>query len=79
MADERYRSDNTNRHASPTQGGRTSSRDYGHSYSAGYDRSEATQPRAQRYDNLNTQDCYPSGRPKTQRQYADDGLSLIHI
>lgn len=73
MADERYRSDNTNRHASPTQGGRTSSRDYGHSYSAGYDRSEATQPRAQRYDNLNTQDCYPSGRPKTQRQYADDG------
>ena len=73
MADERYRSDNTNRHASPTQGGRTSSRDYGQSYSAGYDRSEATQPRAQRYDNLNTQDCYPSGRPKTQRQYADDG------
>lgn len=72
MADERYRSDNTNRHASPTQGGRTSSRDYGHSYSAGYDRSEATQPRAQRYDSPNTQDCYPSGRPKTQRQYADD-------
>ena len=72
MADERYRSDNTNRHASPTQGGRTSSRDYGHSYSAGYDRSEATQPRVQRYDSPNTQDCYPSGRPKTQRQYADD-------
>lgn len=72
MADERYRSDNTNRHASPTQGGRTSSRDYGHSYSAGYDRNEATQPRAQRYDSPNTQDCYPSGRPKTQRQYADD-------
>ena len=72
MADERYRSDNTNRHASPTQGGRTSSRDYGQSYSAGYSRSEGAQPRTQRYDSPNTQDCYPSGRPKTQRQYADD-------
>ena len=72
MADERYRSDNTNRHASPTQGGRTSSRDYGQSYSAGYSRSEGAQPRAQRYDSPSTQDCYPSGRPKTQRQYADD-------
>ena len=72
MADERYRSDNTNRHASPTQGGRTSSRDYGQSYSAGYSRSEGAQPRAQRYDSSSTQDCYPSGRPKTQRQYADD-------
>ena len=72
MADERYRSDNTNRHASPTQGGRTSSRDYGQSYSAGYSRSEGAQPRTQRYDSPSTQDCYPSGRPKTQRQYADD-------
>ena len=72
MADERYRSDITNRHASPTQGGRTSSRDYGQSYSAGYSRSEGVQPRAQRYDSPSTQDCYPSGRPKTQRQYADD-------
>ena len=72
MADERYRSDNTNRHASPTQGGRTSSRDYGQSYSAGYSRSEEAQPRTQRYDSPSTQDCYPSGRPKTQRQYADD-------
>lgn len=72
MADERYRSDTTNRHASPTQGGRTSSRDYGQSYSAGYSRSEEAQPRTQRYDNPSTQDCYPSGRPKTQRQYADD-------
>lgn len=72
MADERYRSDTTNRHASPTQGGRTSSRDYGQSYSAGYSRSEGAQPRTQRYDSASTQDCYPSGRPKTQRQYADD-------
>lgn len=72
MADERYRSDTTNRHASPTQGGRTSSRDYGQSYSAGYSRSEGAQPRTQRYDSPSTQDCYPSGRPKTQRQYADD-------
>ena len=72
MADERYRSDNPNRHASPTQGGRSSSRDYGQSYSAGYGRSEGAQPRAQRYDSSSTQDCYPSGRPKTQRQYADD-------
>ena len=72
MADERYRSDTTNRHASPTQGGRTSSRDYGQSYSAGYSRSEEAQPRTQRYDSPSTQDCYPSGRPKTQRQYADD-------
>ena len=72
MADERYRSDNTNRHASPTQGGRTSSRDYGQSYSAGYGRSEEALPRTQRYDSPSTQDCYPSGRPKTQRQYADD-------
>lgn len=72
MADERYRSDTTNRHASPTQGGRTSSRDYGQSYSAGYSRSKGTQPRTQRYDSPSTQDCYPSGRPKTQRQYADD-------
>ena len=72
MADERYRSDNTNRHASPTQGGRTSSRDYGQSYSTGYGRSEGAQPRAQRHDSPSTQDCYPSGRPKTQRQYADD-------
>ena len=72
MADERYRSDNTNRHASPTQGGRTSSRDYSQSYSAGYGRSEGAQPRAQHYDSSSTQDCYPSGRPKTQRQYADD-------
>ena len=72
MADERYRSDTTNRHASPTQGGRTSSRDYGQSYSAGYSRSEEALPRTQRYDSPSTQDCYPSGRPKTQRQYADD-------
>lgn len=72
MADERYRSDNTNRDASPTQGGRASSRDYGQSYSAGYSRSEEALPRAQRYDSPSTQDCYPSGRPKTQRQYTDD-------
>lgn len=69
MADERYRSDNPNRHASPTQGGRSSSRDYGQPYGRG----EGTQSRSQRYGDTDAQqDCYPSGRPKTQRQYAED-------
>ena len=69
MADERYRSDNPNRHASPTQGRRPSSHDYGQPYGRG----DGTQSRSQRYGDTDAQqDCYPSGRPKTQRQYADD-------
>ena len=69
MADERYLSDNPNRHASPTQGGRSSSHDYGQPYGRG----DGTQSRSQRYGDTDAQqDCYPSGRPKTQRQYADD-------